>query len=122
MRSFRWNAPAPLTSKRAFQLGGGLACSAFARPLVSTACPRWRFIATIASWKTPARIRTYCAALRQLTGGRFNPHPSEVFEAGGRTVNSSIDLWPALLLAAILLNLVELAARKGWPGRFRRWA
>ena len=60
--------------------------------------------------------------IAQLTGGRFNPDPREVFEAGGRTVNSSIDLWPALLLAAILLNLVELAARKGWPGRFRRWA
>ena len=60
--------------------------------------------------------------IAQLTGGRFNPHPSEVFEAGGRTVNSSIDLWPALLLAAILLNLVELAARKGWLRRFRRRA
>ena len=60
--------------------------------------------------------------IAQLTGGRFNPHPSEVFEAGGRTVNSSIDLWPALLLAAILLNLVELAARKRWLGRLRRWA
>ena len=60
--------------------------------------------------------------IAQLTGGRFNPNPSEVFEAGGRTVNASIDLWPALLLAAILLNLVELAARKGWLGRFRRWA
>ena len=60
--------------------------------------------------------------IAQLTGGRFNPHPSEVFEAGGRTVHSSIDLWPALLLAAILLNLVELAARKRWLGRLRRWA
>ena len=60
--------------------------------------------------------------IAQLTGGRFNPDPREVFEAGGRTVNSSIDLWPALLLAAILLNLVELAARKGWVRRFRRLA
>ena len=58
--------------------------------------------------------------IAQLTGGRFNPDPREVFEAGGRTVSSSIDLWPALLLAAILLNLVELAARKGWVRRFRR--
>ena len=60
--------------------------------------------------------------IAQLTGGRFNPDPREVFEAGGRTASSSIDLWPALLLAAILLNLVELAARKGWLGRLRRTA
>ena len=60
--------------------------------------------------------------IAQLTGGRFNPDPSEVFDAGGRTVNAAIDLWPALLLAAALLNLVELAARKGWARRFRRWA
>jgi Ca-activated chloride channel family protein len=49
------------------------------------------------------------------TGGRFNPSPKEAFDAGGRSIRSVMDLWPALLIAAILLNLVELILRK-WKG------
>ncbi len=56
--------------------------------------------------------------LRQIaasTGGRFNPSPRELFDAGGRSIRSVMDLWPALLVLAILLNLVELILRK-WKG------
>jgi len=56
--------------------------------------------------------------LRQIaasTGGRFNPSPRDVFDAGGRSVRSSMELWPGLLALALLLNLVELVLRK-WKG------
>ena len=56
--------------------------------------------------------------LRQIaasTGGRFNPGPRDVFDAGGRSVRSSMELWPGLLALALLLNIVELVLRK-WKG------
>ncbi len=59
--------------------------------------------------------------LRQIaasTGGRFNPAPQQWFEAGGRSVTTNMDLWPGLLALALLMNLLELAARKGYtPAR-----
>ena len=54
--------------------------------------------------------------LRQIsasTGGKFNPNPADVFDAGGRSVPSTMELWPGLLGLAILLNLGELILRKG---------
>lgn len=57
--------------------------------------------------------------LSEYTGGRVNPQPREVFDAGGRNIASTLRLWPGLLALAILLNLVELVLRK-WPGIFRR--
>ena len=56
------------------------------------------------------------------TGGRFNPEPAQVFDAGGRSVRTSMDLWPGLLVLATLLNLLELLGRKGWLPWLRRWA
>jgi Ca-activated chloride channel family protein len=56
--------------------------------------------------------------LRQIaksTGGRFQPAVKDVFNAGGRSVPSSMELWPGLLALAILLNVIELLLRK-WPG------
>lgn len=58
------------------------------------------------------------AVLRQIsefTGGRFQPAPEQVFDAGGRSVASTLRLWPGLLGLAILLNLIELILRK-WKG------
>ena len=49
------------------------------------------------------------------TGGRFNPNPDQAFETGGQSIESTARLWPLLLGAAILLNLVELVTRK-WRG------
>jgi len=57
--------------------------------------------------------------LSEYTGGRFNPTAKDVFEAGGRSVASSLRLWPGLLALALLLNLAELVLRK-WPGIFQR--
>jgi Ca-activated chloride channel homolog len=56
--------------------------------------------------------------LSEYTGGRFNPRPADVFDAGGRSVPSTLRLWPGLLAAAILLNLVEVFMRK-WHGIFQ---
>jgi hypothetical protein len=56
--------------------------------------------------------------LRQIaksTGGKFNPAVKEIFDAGGRSVPSVMELWPALLALAVLLNLTELILRK-WKG------
>ncbi len=58
------------------------------------------------------------------TGGRFQPAPGDIFRSGGRSVPSSVRLWPGLLAAAIGLNLAELLMRK-WKGMwqyFRRTA
>ena len=54
--------------------------------------------------------------LRQIssaTGGRFNPNPKDVFDAGNRSVPSSMELWPGLLGLAVALNIAELVLRKG---------
>src|SRR5215471_13192725 len=56
--------------------------------------------------------------LRQIatsTGGRFNPRPRDVFEAGGRSIATTMELWPGMLALALLLNLMELVLRK-WKG------
>jgi uncharacterized membrane protein len=58
------------------------------------------------------------ALLRQIassTGGRFGIRGRDVFEAGGRSVPTTMELWPGLLALALLLNLIELFMRK-WKG------
>lgn len=65
------------------------------------------------------------ALLRKIaegTGGRFNPSASQVFDASGRSIETTMNLWPGLLALAILFNLVELVARKGWLPWLGRWA
>ena len=61
-------------------------------------------------------------SIAAATGGRANPAPEEIFASDGRTVPRQMDLWPLLLVVAILLNLVELVARKGWLPVLGRWA
>ena len=63
-------------------------------------------------------LRTIASA----TGGRFNPTPEQIFDAQGKSVERWMDLWPLLLALAILLNMVELLARKGWLPALGRWA
>ena len=63
-------------------------------------------------------LQTIAAA----TGGRTNPSPEDLFATGGRAIERWMDLWPALLVLAILLNFVELLARKGWLPALGRWA
>ena len=56
--------------------------------------------------------------LRQIsamTGGRFNPSLPQVFDAGSRSVEAGMQLWPVLLAMALALNLAELVLRK-WRG------
>jgi hypothetical protein len=55
------------------------------------------------------------AQIASYTGGRVNPEPRAVFDPGGRSVASTLQLWPALVGLAILLNLAELVLRK-WAG------
>lgn len=56
------------------------------------------------------------------TGGRFNPAPEEIFDTQGESVERWMDLWPLLLALAILLNLIEILARKGRLPVLGRWA
>jgi len=51
----------------------------------------------------------------EFTGGRFQPDPSSVYSGGGRSIASSLQLWPGLLGLAVLLSLAELVLRK-WKG------
>lgn len=55
---------------------------------------------------------TLLKQLSAYTGGRFNPSPRQVFDAAGRSIPSTLRLWPGLLAAAIILNLLELALRR----------
>jgi len=48
----------------------------------------------------------------QATGGHFQPSARQVFDSGGRSTSSIMELWPALLALALLLNLAELVMRK----------
>src|SRR5205085_2334833 len=47
-------------------------------------------------------------SIASWTGGRFNPTASEMFDSGGKYIDTSLRLWPLLLTLAVLLNLVEL--------------
>ncbi len=51
----------------------------------------------------------------EFTGGRFEPEPADVFAGTGRSIASTLSLWPGLLGFAVLLSLVELILRK-WKG------
>jgi Ca-activated chloride channel family protein len=54
-------------------------------------------------------------SIAQSTGGRFNPSVKQLFDNGGKYIDSTMRLWPGLLAIALLLNLIELAMRK-WRG------
>ena len=97
------------------------------RPLAES-----RAFPEVGFYRQEDELREYGAntvLLEQLargTGGRFNPDPASVFDAGGRAIESTMALWPLLLALAIVLNLVEIVLRK-WKGmmeslRFRRTA
>jgi Mg-chelatase subunit ChlD len=53
----------------------------------------------------------------EFTGGRFEPKPAEVFTGTGKTVPTTLTLWPGFLGLAVLLSLMELVLRK-WKGVF----
>ena len=45
-------------------------------------------------------------SIAQSTGGRFNPPVPQLFDSGGKYVEDTMRLWPALLALALLLNLI----------------
>jgi Ca-activated chloride channel homolog len=56
--------------------------------------------------------REFLAQISALTGGRFNPPPSAVFDRAARPIYVPWRLWPGLLALAIGLTIAELIARK----------
>ena len=55
------------------------------------------------------------ALLRQIaahTGGRFEPALRSVFDPAGRSVPTTLRLWPGLLALALLLNFAEVLLRR----------
>ncbi|HTA46497.1 MAG TPA: VWA domain-containing protein [Bryobacteraceae bacterium] len=54
-------------------------------------------------------------SIAQSTGGRFDPSVRQLFDSGGKYIESALRLWPGLLALAVLLNLIELVMRK-WRG------
>lgn len=89
---------------------------------------RSRAFPEVAHYRENSELQRYGAdaelleSIAAATGGRPNPAPEEIFQTGGRTVPRWMDLWPLLLALAIVLNLVELLARKGWLPVLGRWA
>ncbi len=57
--------------------------------------------------------------IAEFTGGRFQPEASQIFDPGGRSVPSTVRLWPGLLAIALALNVAEVILRK-WRGLFAR--
>ena len=86
------------------------------RPLAES-----RAFPEVGFYRQEDELREYSAntvLLQQLaasTGGRYNPPPERIFDAGGRSIRSTMQLWPGLLALAVLLNLSELVLRK-WKG------
>jgi uncharacterized membrane protein len=74
-------------------------------------------------YRPEAELQDYgsnTALLKQVaefTGGRYQPDARDVFEPGRRSVMTSMQLWPGLLAAAVVLSLAELVMRK-WKGIF----
>jgi hypothetical protein len=65
----------------------------------------------------PDLLRRIAAA----TGGLFNPTPEQTAAANPPAVRTQFDLWPWLLLLGLILNLTEVAGRKGWLPWLSRW-
>lgn len=64
----------------------------------------------------PDLLRRIAAA----TGGLFNPTPEQTANTSAPAIRTQFELWPWLLLLGLLLNLAEVAARKGWLPLARR--
>ena len=123
-RDFRQPVPVHKTAERVYRGRvhvGGLHGLFRVRPLVET-----RAFPEVGLLREQTELNEYGsneALLKQIagfTGGRFNPQPDEVFDTGGRSVPSTMRLWPALLALAVLLNVAELVARK-WRGLVEHW-
>ncbi len=86
------------------------------RPLVET-----RAFPEVGLYRQESELSDYGSneillkSIAQSTGGRYNPQLSGLFDSGGRYIDSSLRLWPGLLILALLLNLTELVMRK-WRG------
>ena len=50
--------------------------------------------------------------IAQFTGGRFQPAAADIFDPGGRSQPSTMNLWPMLLALAVALNVAEVLLRK----------
>jgi len=51
-------------------------------------------------------------SIAQLSGGKLEPRPPQVFEPTARTARRPIPLWPYLALAAALLFVADVAFRR----------
>jgi hypothetical protein len=59
--------------------------------------------------------------IANLTGGRFNPEPQDVFRSGGRYIPAVWRVWPGLIGLAIFLTILEIFLRK-WRGILQRFS
>ncbi len=59
-------------------------------------------------------------SIASATGGLFNPTPEQTANTTAPAIRTQFDLWPLLLALGLLLNLIEVVARKGWLPLARR--
>jgi len=107
-----------------FSIGGGLRYQdrTFVNTANSIVVPGYTLIDAVASYAVNThltlRVNAYNLAdteyIRSINnnGGRYNPGVKQVFDAQGRSVPATTRLWPGLLAAAVLFNLLELVIRK----------
>jgi Ca-activated chloride channel homolog len=50
--------------------------------------------------------------ISQVSSGRFDPSPEELFDAGGRKARLATRLWPHLLMTAIVLLIIDVGLRR----------
>lgn len=62
---------------------------------------------------------TLLKQVAEYTGGRFQPDAKAAFDAGARSLATTLQWWPGLLALGVILNLAELILRK-WKGLFVR--
>lgn len=51
-------------------------------------------------------------SIARVTGGRYDPRPSEVFEFSDKTASRATPLWPFLTTVAMILFLIDVALRR----------
>ena len=64
---------------------------------------------------------TLLGEISRMTGGRVRPSRDQLLSGGNDSVNERLALWPCLLVLALLLDLIEVAFRKGFFERLVSW-
>jgi hypothetical protein len=60
--------------------------------------------------------------IAELSGGRFNPEPEEIFNVTDEPTYKAEPLWPYLLMGALVIFLLDVALRRVDFSLFRKYS